>query len=149
MRILSSAVLLFCLLPAITIEPLSAQDTTRVVIDTTAKYKSDSLPLKPERKLSFETNEGTWLSLDVTPDGRSLVFELLGDLYTLPIKGGEARRITSGLPFDSQPRYSPEGKRIVFLSDRDGSENVWTCAADGTGLKQVTRGNTGLFASPI
>src|SRR5215208_6108807 len=149
MRILSSAVLLFCLLPAITIEPLSAQDTTRVVIDTTAKYKSDSLPLKPERKLSFETNEGTWLSLDVTPDGRSLVFELLGDLYTLPIKGGEARRITSGLPFDSQPRYSPDGKRLVFLSDRDGAENVWTCDPDGGKLQQVTHSKGALYASPV
>jgi Tol biopolymer transport system component len=130
------------------LDPVSAQDTTRVVVDTTTRYKSDSLPLKPERKLSFETDEGTWISLDVSPDGRTLVFELLGDLYTLPIEGGAARRVTSGLPFDSQPRYSPDGKRVVFLSDRDGSENVWTCAADGTRLKQVTKGATGLFASP-
>ena len=84
---------------------LAAQDsTTRVVVDTTTKYKSDSLPLKPERTLAFDTDEGTWLSLDVSPDGRTIVFELLGDLYTLPIAGGEAKRITSGLPFDSQPR---------------------------------------------
>ena len=130
------------------LDPLPAQDTTRIVVDTTTKYKSDSLPLKPERKLSFETDQATWMSLDVSPDGRTLVLELLGDLYTLPMKGGEARRITSGLPFDSQPRYSPDGKRLVFLSDRDGSENVWTCSADGTGLKQVTKGNTALFASP-
>jgi Tol biopolymer transport system component len=128
---------------------LTAQDTTRVVVDTTTRYKSDSLPLKPERKLSFETDQGTWISLDVSPDGQTLVFELLGDLYTIPIKGGEAHRITSGLPFDSQPRYSPDGKRIVFLSDRDGGENVWSCAADGTGLKQVTKGSTAIYASPV
>src|SRR5918998_5170058 len=126
---------------------LRAQDTTRVVVDTTTKYKSDSLPLKPERTFRFSTDEGTWISLDVSPDGQTLVFELLGDLYTMPIKGGEAHRITSGLPFDSQPRYSPDGKRIVFLSDRDGAENVWTCATDGTRLEQVTRGKTSLYAS--
>ncbi|MGH7510499.1 MAG: amidohydrolase family protein [Gemmatimonadales bacterium] len=149
MRILAIVALLVCLATAsAALKPAAAQDTTIVVVDTTTKYKSDSLPLVPERRLSFETDEGTWLSLDISPDGRTLVFELLGDLYTLPISGGEAKRITSGLPFDSQPRYSPDGKRIVFLSDRDGSENVWTCAADGTLLKQVTRGATGLFASP-
>jgi Tol biopolymer transport system component len=128
---------------------LRAQDTTRVVVDTTTKYKSDSLPLKPERTFRFTTDEGTWISLDVSPDGRTIVFELLGDLYTLPVKGGEAKRITSGLPFDSQPRYSPDGKRIVFLSDRDGSENVWTCDAGGGTLKQVTRDKVSLYASPV
>ena len=149
MRVLAVPAVLCCLASAgAALNLLVAQDTTRVVVDTTTKYKSDSLPLKPERTLSFDTDEGTWISLDVSPDGKSLVFELLGDLYTLPISGGEARRITSGLPFDSQPRYSPDGKRIVFLSDRDGSENVWTCAADGTLLKQVTKGTTDLFASP-
>ncbi len=129
--------------------PLVAQDTTRIVVDTTARYKSDSLPLEPERTFRFETDEGTWISLDVSPDGRGLVFELLGDLYTLPIRGGEARRITAGLPFDSQPRFSPDGKRIVFLSDRDGSENVWTCAPDGTALKQVSKGAGPHLASPV
>src|SRR5215207_5820787 len=90
--------------------PLRPQDTTRVVVDTTTKYKSDSLPLKPARTFRFTTDEGTWISLDVSPDGQTIVFELLGDLYILPVKGGEAKPITSGLPFDSQPRYSPDGK---------------------------------------
>ena len=144
----SSIVLLACTALA-RAASLHAQDTTRVVVvDTVNGYKSDSLPLKAERTLSFDTDEGTWLSLDVSPDGRTIVFELLGDLYTLPIAGGEARRITSGLPFDSQPRYSPDGRRVVFLSDRDGAENVWTADADGTRLRQVTKGGTSLYASP-
>jgi Tol biopolymer transport system component len=129
--------------------PLRAQDTTRVVVDTTTKYKSDSLPLKPARTFRFATDEGTWISLDVSPDGQTIVFELLGDLYTLAVKGGEAKPITGGLPFDSQPRYAPDGKRIVFLSDRDGSENVWTCDADGGRPKQVTRDKASLYASPV
>src|SRR6185312_5450836 len=131
------------------VAPARAQDSTKVVVvDTTSKYKSDSLPLKAERSFRFDTDEGTWISLDVSPDGNTIVFELLGDLYTLPVKGGDARRITSGLPFDSQPRYSPDGKRIVFLSDRDGSENVWTMDPDGSKTKLVSKGDNSLYASP-
>jgi Tol biopolymer transport system component len=114
--------------------------------DTTKK--TDSLPLKATRTLEFETDEGTWLSLDVSPDGKTIVFELLGDIYTLPFAGGAAAAITSGPPFDSQPRWSPDGKRIVFLSDRDGAENVWTMDPDGSHLKAVSKGDGSLYASP-
>src|ERR1700687_1314444 len=82
-----------------------------------AKISDDTngLPLKPERTLSFSTTEGTWLSLDVSPDGKRIVFDLLGHLYVLPIEGGEAKQITRGMGFDSQPRYSPDGSMIVFV----------------------------------
>ena len=62
--------------------------------------------------------------------------------------GGTATRITSGLPFDSQPRYSPDGARIVFLSDRSGDENVWTAKADGTDPKPLTTGKNTTYRSP-
>ena len=71
------------------------------------------------------------MSLDVSPDGRTLVFDLLGDLYTLPIGGGSATRITSGSGFDGQPRFSPDGRSIVFVSDRSGGENLWLVDPDG------------------
>ena len=109
---------------------------------------AEQLPLKPARAVEFTTSEGTWTSLDVSPDGRTIVFELLGDLYTLPITGGEATRITSGPAFDSQPRYSPDGTTIVYLSDRSGSENVWLCDADGKNPRAVTKGDKNLYASP-
>jgi len=125
--------------------PPPPQDTTKR--DTT-KVKLDSLPLKMTRTVSFETSEGTWLSLDLSPDGRTIVFELLGDLYTMPATGGAATRITSGPGFDSQPRWSPDGKRIVFLSDRNGAENVWLSDADGSHSKALTKGSTNLYASP-
>src|ERR1044071_3848524 len=125
--------------------PPPPPDTTK---RDTLKIKLDSLPLRTTREVSFETTEGTWISLDVSPDGQTIVLELLGDLYTMPIAGGTATRITSGPAFDSQPRYSPDGKQIVFLSDRNGSENVWLCDSDGRNTKAVTKGDRSLFASP-
>lgn len=123
---------------ALAFAPASA-DTTK---------KTDSLPLKAERSLDFETTEATWLSLDVSPDGKTIAFELLGDIYTMPFSGGTAQAITSGPPFDSQPRWSPDGKRLVFLSDRDGAENVWTMDPDGSKTKAVSKGEQSLYASP-
>ena len=125
--------------------PPPPPDTTRR--DTT-KVKLDSLPLQMSRNVNFETSEATWLSLDVSPDGKTIVFELLGDLYTMPISGGTATRITSGPGFDSQPRWSPDGKRIVFLSDRNGAENVWLSDPDGANGKALTKGTNNLYASP-
>jgi Tol biopolymer transport system component len=110
--------------------------------------KEEGLPLKPMRTIEFTTQEGTWLSLDVSPDGLTIVFELLGDLYTLPIAGGEAARITSGLAFDSQPRFSPDGGWIAFLSDRDGAENVWMARTDGSEPRKLSKGEQAEFASP-
>ncbi|WP_236636890.1 amidohydrolase family protein [Sinomicrobium soli] len=84
----------------------------------------NGLPLQGERSISIHTREGTWLALDVSPDGKHLVFAMLGDLYELPIAGGKARQLTSGIAFDCQPKYSPDGTQIAFISDRDGAENI-------------------------
>jgi len=113
-----------------------------------AAQRPDSLPLKTTRSVDFTTSEGTWISLDVSPDGQTIVFELLGDLYTMPLTGGEATRLTAGPAFDSQPRYSPDGKTIVFLSDGSGSENLWLCDADGSHPRALTKGDKNLYASP-
>ena len=106
------------------------------------------LPLIPTRPLKFTTDEGTWLSLDVSPDGRTIVFDLLGDLYTIPIGGGSATRITSGSGFDGQPRFSPDGKSIVFVSDRSGSENLYLVDPNGQRVRPLTRGPNQAFVSP-
>src|SRR3954466_676602 len=78
--------------------------------DTSARgsARNPTLPLKTTRTVSFTTDEGTWISLDVSPDGRTIVFDLVGDLYTMPIGGGKATRITDGPAFDAQPRFSPD-----------------------------------------
>lgn len=89
------------------------------------KLDKKDLPLKPERTFEFTTSEVSWASVDVSPDGSIVVFDLLGDLYTLPLEGGVATRITDGLAWDAMPRYSPDGSQILFVSDRSGSENLW------------------------
>src|SRR6267154_22584 len=68
--------------------------------------KDQALPLKPSRNVDFKTTEGTWLSLDISPDGKTIVFDLVGDIYTLPIEGGQAKLIDGGMSFDSQPKFS-------------------------------------------
>ena len=106
------------------------------------------LPLEAARKATFTATEGTWISLDVSPDGKTIAFDLLGDLYTLPITGGKATRITEGLAYDAQPRFSPDGQSIAFVSDRSGGDNVWTMRLDFTDTTQITQGNTSLYVSP-
>ena len=113
-----------------------------------APARPDSLPMEPARRLRFTTAEGTWMSVDVSPDGRTIVFDLLGDLYTIPIAGGTATRITSGTAFDAQPRWSPDGRSITFVSDWSGADNVWTVDADGRNAHAVTRDERTTFISP-
>ena len=84
----------------------------------------------------------------MSPNGQTLVFDLLGDLYTMPITGGTATPLTRGMAFDGQPRSSPDGKKIVFVSDRDGGWNLWTISADKRDTAQVTRGKTNNYYSP-
>lgn len=102
----------------------------------------------PSREISIDTDEGTWMSLDVRPDGKAVVFDLLGDLYTVPITGGDATALTSGLAWDMQPRYSPDGRFIAFTSDRAGGDNIWVMNADGSNPKAVTQEDFRLFSSP-
>ena len=110
--------------------------------------KNKGLPLVTDRPLAFATSEATWLSLDLSPDGKTIVFDLLGDLYTLPIAGGEATRITDGQAYDMQPAFSPDGRKLVFVSDRNGSENIWVAHADGTHARAVTTTERENYMSP-
>jgi N-acyl-D-aspartate/D-glutamate deacylase/CubicO group peptidase (beta-lactamase class C family)/dipeptidyl aminopeptidase/acylaminoacyl peptidase len=98
--------------------------------------------------LRFTTREGTWVSTDLTPDGSTIVFDLLGDLYRMPIAGGAARALTHGAAFESMPRLSPDGQRIAYVSDATGSDNVWVMSLDGSGPRVVSRLERGTVVSP-
>jgi hypothetical protein len=110
--------------------------------------KKKGLPLVPDRTIEFTASEGTWVSLDISPDGKTVVFELLGDLHTVSIEGGEAKSIASGLAFDGQPKFSPDGKIIAFVTDRSSAENLWTCRADGSDPRAVTKDEHAYYTSP-
>ena len=140
-----------CLVLSVSVTGAIAWSQTKEENDDAAKKARDdsSLPLITTRTLEFTTDEGTWISLDLSPDGETIVFELLGDLYKLPLAGGTATRITSGQAYDMQPRYSPDGLEIVFVSDRDGSENIWIAAADGTDPEALTKGERDSYMSPV
>ena len=107
------------------------------------------LPLKPDRTIHIQTNEATWLSVAISPDGSKLAFEFMGDLYEMPVSGGEPRRLTRGLAFDTEPSYSPDGKKLVFISDRSGGDNVWVLDLETLEATQRTRGNNYRMQSPI
>ncbi|MEZ4649632.1 MAG: amidohydrolase family protein [Candidatus Eisenbacteria bacterium] len=119
---------------------------------TVAGKEADSWDVEspgvPADTLSFTAEEGTWISIDVHPSGDRIVFDLMGDIYTLPIEGGDAAPISRGLSHETQPRWSPDGTRIAFTSDRGGGDNIWTMNADGTGREALTKETFRLLNSP-
>ncbi|WP_423819807.1 amidohydrolase family protein [Salinimicrobium sp. TIG7-5_MAKvit] len=101
------------------------------------------------KEVALNTNEGTWMNLDVSPDGKQIVFDLLGDIYLLPASGGKATALTSGMAYDVQPRFSPDGKSISFTSDAGGGDNIWIMNADGSDAKQLTKENFRLLNNAV
>ncbi len=148
--LLATAALLLLVAPALAQTPSPAPE---------AAAKPDAKPEGPKwdvrnpptgysRDLKLDVTEGTWMSLDVSPDGQEVVFDLMGDLYVLPIAGGEARAIASGISWDMQPKYSPDGKQIAFTSDRGGGDNLWVMDRDGGNPKAVSSESFRLLSQP-
>ncbi len=100
------------------------------------------------REISIDTRSGSWMNLDVSPDGNTIAFDMLGDIYTMPITGGKATAINSGLSWSMQPRFSPDGSEIAFTSDAGGGDNIWIMSADGSDARQLTQENFRLLNNP-
>ncbi|MBC7685062.1 MAG: PD40 domain-containing protein, partial [Bdellovibrionales bacterium] len=98
---------------------------------------------------NIDTRTGTWMSVDVSPDGRQLVFDLLGDLYLLPIGGGEARALTHSMAWEMQARFSPDGKQLAYMSDAAGGDNIWVMNVDGSGAHEVSKEKFRLLNNPV
>lgn len=117
-------------------------DTTKI------KKQNNSLPMDPGRVVEFSTSEGTWISVDVSPDGEQIVFDLLGDLYIIPKEGGKAEQLTDGMAFDTHPRFSPDGKFILYTSDATGEEELYYINVEDTSdITQLTKGSNSYFTN--
>src|SRR5690554_4237166 len=103
----------------------------------------------PINEVVLKTDEGTWMSLDVSPDGSTIVFDLLGDIFTMPISGGKATALRTGLPYEVQPRFSPDGSKILFTSDAGGGDNIWIMNRDGSDARQLTSENFRLLNNAV
>jgi len=101
------------------------------------------------RTVAIDTSTGTWMSVDVSPDGKTLVFDLLGDLYLLPIEGGQAQPLTSSIAWEHQARFSPDGRQLAFVSDAGGGDNIWVMNLDGSGARAITQEPERLLNNPV
>lgn len=124
---MKKALLLFCLLASFQI---SYPQEKKWDVE---KYQGTT------KTFTVSTDEGTWMNLDVSPDGKEIVFDMLGDIYTMPITGGTAKAISEGIAWEVQPRYSPNGKYISYTSDKSGGDNIWIMNRDGSNKKQITK----------
>ncbi|WBX86299.1 amidohydrolase family protein [Sphingosinicella microcystinivorans] len=102
----------------------------------------------PARDVALTLTEGTWMSVDVSPDGKTILFDLLNDIYAMPAAGGEAKAILSGPATQRSPQFSPDGRSILYLSDEDGADNIWVADADGRNARQISRETMAMIAAP-
>ncbi len=120
------------LLSVLALGPIAAQDPPAWKVDSTRA---------PSHVLEFTATEGSWMSVDVSPDGRFVAFDLLGQIYEMPIGGGDARRLTEGRSWNLFPRYSPDGGRILFTSDRTGIYQIWALVRNADSVVRISKGD--------
>ena len=111
-------------------------------LESSLPKHNEDLPMDPARQLSFTTTEGTWISVDISPDGQHIVFDLMGDIYRMPFSGGKAEQLTKGMAYDVHPTYSPDGSKILFISDRTGSDNAYILNLTSMEITQMTEEST-------
>ena len=108
-------------------------------------------PPAGEHLIEFSTDESTWMDVDVSPSGSSILFTVLGDIYIVPIAGGTATLLRGGRMWDHMPRFSPDGQFIAFVSRYDGSHKfgsngLWIMDADGANARRMS---TDSVVSPV
>lgn len=112
--------------------------TTELFAQPNPKWNVEK-SMGPSKSVTFETNEGTWMNLDLSPNGQEIVFDLLGDIYKMPFTGGKATLLAGGMALEVQPRFSPNGRYISYTSDKYGGDNIWIMNTDGTGKRPITQ----------
>ncbi len=132
--------ILLTLFPLMGISPLLAHHGIPVTDDADSEEEGWNVNEPPGewRTVPIDADSTTWSNVDVSPDGKTLLFDALGDLYTMPIEGGEASALTNDIAWQIQPRFSPDGQKIAYISDAEGADNIWIMDADGSNAKAVT-----------
>ncbi len=125
----------------------SVVSVAAVAGDEEASWDVNAIPGEA-RTVDIDTTSGSWMSLDVSPDGQTIAFDMLGDIYTVSVDGGQAQSINSGLAWSMQPRFSPDGSEIAFTSDAGGGDNIWIMDADGGNARQLTQEDFRLLNNP-
>ncbi|MFC4654691.1 amidohydrolase family protein [Rheinheimera marina] len=115
--------------------------------DKTPAWSVDK-PIGKFEDIKIDVQSGTWMNVSVSPDGKTIAFDLLGDIYTMPISGGKAKLLTSDIAWQMQPVFSPDGKHIAFTSDQGGGDNIWVMNTDGSNQTAVTKETFRLLNSP-
>jgi len=116
--------------------------------DKPEKWNVNAPPGVATRQVRIAVDNGTWMNVDVSRDGKLIAFDLQGELYAVPRAGGTPTGMAEGLSYDQQPRFSPDGKRIAFTSDRGGGDNIWVMNLDGGDKRQVTKEDFRLLNQP-
>ena len=147
-RLLPSVVAIMMCFPAL--NALAAEPAKQEAKPEAEAKKWDvNHPPGEAKTVNIDTRTGTWMSVDVSPDGQQVVFDLLGDLYLLPIKGGEAKPLTHSIAWEMQARFSPNGKQIAYMSDANGGDNIWVMNADGSNPHAITKEDYRLLNNPV
>lgn len=146
-RLLGRSGLLAVALSVLGAAPVYPQDLQS---DQTARSSWDiTTPRGETRLISFTTDEGSSLSIDVAPSGW-IVFDLLGHIWRVPAQGGTAESLTqnSGIALNYHPAVSSDGSMIAFISDRTGQNNLWVMNADGSNPRVVHRDDNARMMTP-
>ncbi len=124
--------------------------SAEVLASDAAKKKWDVNSVPGQGKtINLDTKTGTWMTVDVSPDGQTIVFDLLGDLYVMPVTGGVAKALTHTMAWEMQARFSPDGKQIAYMSDAGGGDNIWIMNVDGSNARAVTKEDFRLLNNPV
>ncbi|MFB0980474.1 MAG: amidohydrolase family protein [Alteromonadaceae bacterium] len=127
--------------------PSENSSREEIVKETPIKWSVNN-PQGDFTTAKIDVRSGTWMNVDLSPDGKTIVFDLLGDIYTMPSSGGEAKALMTDIAWQMQPRFSPDGKYIAFTSDEDGGDNLWVMKIDGSDAKAITTETFRLLNSP-
>lgn len=124
--------------------------SAEVLASDAAKKKWDVNSVPGQGKtINLDTKTGTWMTVDVSPDGQTIVFDLLGDLYVMPVTGGVAKALTHTMAWEMQAKFSPDGKQIAYMSDAGGGDNIWIMNVDGSNARAVTKEDFRLLNNPV